>query len=724
MLFKTAIYRLDSFLHKKINFKIILLIIDHVVFNECEKIFIQKIIQKGLVYDLYEKNIPISSLKSLNENQIFNSKTFLQKNCFKIVSVSKEIEQIRIVKNIIDKLIKKNKNPEKILLIPGEKNLTFPLADAIKKLGVNISLNINYSLNNIPIYYTFYSIFQLLIKKNQLKKFLKRDVIKVLSNGYIQKFFLKKNSILKKLNQENDSDFVCENVIKKYLYRNDLWMIFQIQTHDIKIIIVSIISFIKKFKKFLFSNKKKHFLELKFIYKLEIYIKKLRIIVRKNKNLFIGINDIYNIYEEFTHTENIRYIYNKYKRGLYITGFIDVFFKNFDYVIITSFNEGVIPPNHKNSFIPFSICKKLQINNNFNENFYFHHFTRIMKFSKKIYAIYKNQQDEINSGEKSRFIHRMEINSKISEERIKKPFFPINLKRQPIIINKTKSIIQCLDKLINKGLSPSSIHLYNDNPLLFYYKKILKLNDTEKTSHKKKIGKIIHQILKILYDPVKENSMTLDCIYNMKKNYKSIIKKIMIGKDEIFEIEGNNMFFYHIIKNYIKNFISWDEKFIKNGHKIVIKEIERKASAILKIGSKKVNLHGIIDRIDEYDGITRILDYKIGFSKIKKINISSKNIKNIFYDTNYTNTMQLLIYVYLWFKSSRFKESQKKTPVIGIVSPEMNGNILQIPVNIFRFQNENTNITYADYQIKILPFLIQRIYDILNPNIPIIEKIY
>ncbi len=723
MLFKTAISCLDSFLSKNFNTKIVLFLVQNIAFlNQCEKIFTKKIIQQGLVYDLCEKNISIFTLKSLNnKKRILNPKTGLQYENLKIIGVSKEIEQVKTVKNIICKLIKKNKKPNKILLIPGDKNLTIPLAHSIKKLGINMFFNIDCSLNNIPIYYTFYFIFQLLLKKNKFKKFPRKDVIKVLSNGYIQKFFFKRNSILKKLSIENDSDFLCEDEIKKYLSRNDLWIIFKIQTNDIKMILISLISFIRKLKKLLLKNRRKHFLELNFISKLEIYIQKFRIIVRKTKNLFLEINDVFNIYEQFAHTENIRYI-RKNRRGLYVTGFIDIFLENFDVVIITSFNEGVIPPNYNNknnSLIPFDMEKKLQINNT-NEIFYFHHLTRIIQFSKQTYLIYKDQPDEINSGEKSRFIHRIEINSKISTEKIKKPFFPIKSKRLPIVIDKTKSIIRCLHELIHKGLSPSSIHLYNYNPLLFYYKKILKLRDPEKISYKKKIGKIIHKILKILYNPIKENFITIDCIHEMKKNYEPLVKEVLLEKKEI--IEGNNMFFYCIIKNYVEKFISWDEKFVKCGHKIFIKEIEKKVSSILNIGSKKIKLHGIIDRIDEYDGTTRILDYKIGFSKIKEINVSLKNIENIFYDINYVNTMQLLIYVYLWFQSSILKNSKKKSPIIGIISPEMNGDILQIPINIFRVLK--TNITYENYKINVLPFLIKRISDMLDPSIPIIEKIY
>ncbi|WP_185862099.1 PD-(D/E)XK nuclease family protein [Blattabacterium cuenoti] len=708
LIFKETITRLSFFLSKNSNTKIVLF--KDFIFNECEKKFFQKIIQYNknqvLVYDL----LNINNIKSIDSYQFNN---------LKIIGVSKEIEQVKIVENIIFKLIKKGKKIYKILLIPGNNSLIIPLLCSMKKLGINTSLNIDYSFKNIPIYYTFYSIFQFLLKKDKFKKFTKKDVIRVLSNGYIKKFFFKKNSLLKKLKTENDSDFISENIIKKYFLKNDLWIIFQIPTHNIKIIFLSIISFIRKFKKKLLSkNKNKHFLELKFISKLEDYMQKIKIIVRKKENLFSGIHDIYNIYEQFSNTESIRYI-RKNTRGLYITGFIDIFIENFDAIIITSFNEGVIPPKNKNdSFIPFDIRKKLHINYK-NDDFYFYHFIRIYQSSKKTYLIYKNHPDEINSGEKSRFIHKMEINSKIENinniSNISK-----NFKTIPIVIKKTKSIIKRLHELTTKGLSPSSINLYNYNPLLFYYKKILKLNDPEEISFKQKIGKMIHKILKILYNPIKGNFITIDCIHTMRKIYKNTIKKVLLGKQKV--IEGNNILFYSIIKTYIENFISWDEKFVKNGHKIFLKEIECKISTRLNIESIQVNLHGIIDRIDECNGITRILDYKIGFSKIKKMNVSLKNIENIFNNPNYANIMQLLIYVYLWFESSIFLGKKKKPPIIEIVSPEKYGNFLEIPI-IF-FHKKKINITYENYIKNFLPFLIKKIYEILNPKIPIIEKIY
>ncbi|WP_235609924.1 PD-(D/E)XK nuclease family protein [Blattabacterium punctulatus] len=733
MIFRIAISRLNNFLLKNSDIRIILFFSKSQLLNKCEIEFIKKIIQleKGSIYDLDKKNILIKNpfdffIKKKIKPTLIND---IYLNHIKIISVSKEIEQVKIVEKLVYKMIKNGINPYKIGLILGDKYLTIPLFNSLKKiLGNNLSISIDYPIKNIPIHYTFFSIFELLLKKEKFKKFYGKDILRLLSDGYIKKFFIKKNLsfIVDKWNAEN-SNFIPESIINKYLSKNDINIIFQIQTHDTKKCIIGIISFIRKLKIIFISNSKNNLLELKFLSKLEIYIQKLRILVRKTEKNFLGIKDIFNIYQQFINTEKIPYI-RKNPKGLNIIEFIDSYFENFENTIITSVNEGVIPPDRikkYNTLIPFDVRNKFNLSIfQENEEIYHHYFRKILKNSKNIYLIYKNQPDELNSGEKSRFIHQIEISSKLTIEENKKNFSFLFSKSKiyPIVIKKTESMIQRLYKISTHGISPSSIYLYNYNPLLFYYKKILGLNDLEKISMKQQVGKIIHKTLEILYHPIKGYLITIDWINEMKKNYEYITEKVILKYIKNSFIKGKNILLYSIVKNYIKNFISWEEGFIHKGHQILIKELECSFSTILDIGEHQVNLYGIIDRIDEYDGITRIIDYKIGISKIKKIHIPLNKIENIFQDPDNKNTMQLLIYMYLWFKSPIFLGLKNSPPIISIVSPEKdkNNSILTIPV-IF-FHQKKKFITYECYVKIFLPCLINRISEILNPKIPIIEK--
>ncbi len=725
LLFRTAIYRLKKFLSKKTDIKIVLLIYKFNLLTEYEKLFVKKILQINQesiqfhsLCDIELKNTYDFCINLQNQPILINH----QRNNLKIISVSNEIEQVKIVEELIYKLLIKNRQkPSKIVLILGDAYLTFPLLYSIKKIsGIYPSISIDYPIKNLPIHYTLDSIFQLLLKKEKLKNFSKKDILRVLLDGYIQKLFLKKDlSFIEKLEIEN-TNFISEENINKYLFKNNLNIIFQIPTHNAKKSFLGIMSFIRKLKNLLFIDTEKHLLELKFLSELENYMQRIKILIRKTECSFFGIKDLFNIYQQFIKTEKISYIH-KNPKGVHLIGFLGSYFGNFETTIMTSVNEGFIPPDKEENFyktlIPYDIRKKFNLSvSQTNENFYSHHFRNILQNSKNIYLIYKNKPDELNSGEKSRFIHQIEMISNLSIKERKNHILSTKTKISPIVIKKTNSMIQRLYELATHGLSPSSIHLYNYNPLLFYYKKVLGLS-IEKISIKQKIGKIIHKILEVLYHPIKGNFITIDGIDTMKNNYEFIIKKIISENKKNPLIEENNILINSIVNNYIKNFILWEEKTFHQGHKIFIKELESSVSTVLDIGcNKKVNLYGIIDRIDECDGITRIIDYKIGISKINKIYISLNKREKIFQDPYYANIMQLLIYMYLWFKS--FHGYKKNPPIIALVSPEKHkkNSILTIPINFFH------QITYENYVKEFLPYLINRIYEILDPETPIEEK--
>ncbi|WP_185851532.1 PD-(D/E)XK nuclease family protein [Blattabacterium cuenoti] len=740
MLFRISFLKLRNFFSKNRNIQIVFFLTKSHFVNECEKKFINKMIQLNqeslLIYNLFSSNNKKKKNLFLKKNyyDFFIqkkyepiSKKILHLEKIKIISVSKEIEQIHIVEKIISRLIKNGKKPHKIIIMLGDNYLSIPLFHSLKKItGVHLSI-MNYPFKFLPIHSTFYSIFQLLLRKEKFKNFHKEDIMRILSDGYIQKIFLRKKLLLEIFNTKN-LDFISESMINKYLSKNDLEIIFKIQTNKTKKCIIGIISFIKLLKTFFFLFPEKHLLELKFLSVLEIYMKKMKILVRKTKNsFFLGIKDVFNLYQQFINTEKIQYK-QPHPQGLSMIGFMDPYFGDFETTIITSVNEGIIPPDKKkyNTFIPLDIRKKLNLPIfQENEEIYQHHLINILQTSKNVYLIYKNQPDELNSGEKSRFIYQIEMNcNNFTTE--KKENIPLFIsKRSPIVIKKTESIIRRLDELSRHGFSPSSIHLYNCNPLLFYYKKIIGLKNPEEISFKQKIGKIVHKILEILYKPIKGRLLTIDFINTIKKDYEFTTKKFLLEEETQTTFlpypKGRKMLLLSIVKTYIKNFISWDEKLIQKGHQIFMKELEYSISTELEdIRFQKVNLYGIIDRIDEFDGTTRIIDYKIGIQKLKRFHISLNKIANIFHDPNHVNIMQLLIYVYLWFKSSKFVGYKEKPPIIGIVSPEkgVENSILTTPI-IFK---KTMNISYKNYVENFFPHLVNRIFEILDPKIPIIEN--
>ncbi|WP_185868470.1 PD-(D/E)XK nuclease family protein [Blattabacterium cuenoti] len=709
MLFQQCINHLNAFFKKSLNVKILFFFTKHSIINRLEEKIVQKIreIPQCILYELNKNSITNHFRK--NESISYSEKI---KN-LEIISVSNEIEQIKVIEEIISH---QYILPRKILIIPCNHSMIIPLIYSVKKkLKINISSNIKYPLKHVPIHKTFQAIFQFFLLKKHKRGIMNRnDIEKIITNGYILKFFSKKNSFIKKFYDLNDSEIISIDFIKQCSFPYDLQMILQTDIHDIKNVLKGILSFIRKSSNLLLDNVKKHKIELQFLLKLECLIFRLKIFIRKKIIPLFSIEDLFHIYEQFVKIEQINYRKKNYL-GLSIKNFTENFLEKFDLTIITSFNEGVIPTKNYSyiheSFIPIELQKRFEMNM-YKNNYYFHHFIRIFYASKKTYILFKDQTDEISRGEIHSLIHRLKINL---QTLIKKKTFSIQKKKikYTLTIKKQSTIIQRFNELKIKGLSPTSIKLYNQNPILFYCKKIL--NIKEKKSFNMQIGAIIHDIIKILYKPIQGCPITIEKIKNMKNRINPTIKKYFLEKKKI--IEGKNVLYYSIIKNYLYNFISWDENHIKKGHQVILKKIEYNMSTLLHLKNEKVKIHGIIDRIDEIDGMTRILDYKIGFSKKKKIQISINQYKEIFINPNYANVMQLMIYIYLWFKSKRKRVSAS----ISIISPIKSDKLFLIPI-FFLKKNKNM-ITYEEYKKKILPFLIERILSIFDLKQPMIENL-
>ena len=87
---------------------------------------------------------------------------------------------------------------------------------------------------------------------------------------------------------------------------------------------------------------------------------------------------------------------------------------DFETVIITSVNEGILPAGKSNnSFIPFDV----KLENGLptykeKDAVYTYHFYKLLQRAKNIYILYNTEPDVLNGGEKSRFITQLEIESK------------------------------------------------------------------------------------------------------------------------------------------------------------------------------------------------------------------------------------------------------------------------------------------------------------------------
>ena len=153
-------------------------------------------------------------------------------------------------------------------------------------------------------------------------------------------------------------------------------------------------------------------------------------------------------------------------------GMLETRLLDFDTVILTQANEGILPAKSiDDSWIPYDMKKQFGLPTRDEKNAIFsYHFYRLMYRAKKVYILYDGQGDGLGGGEMSRFVRQWA--TRLPENHSMRFFnqsVTLNtVTRQRLEIPKTPSLLKRLQEMAQKGaVCYSIIELYcRPNPIL------------------------------------------------------------------------------------------------------------------------------------------------------------------------------------------------------------------------------------------------------------------
>ena len=159
---------------------------------------------------------------------------------------------------------------------------------------------------------------------------------------------------------------------------------------------------------------------------------------------------------------------------------------DFETVIVLSANENTLPKaKQEQSFIAYDLRRYFKLPTyRERDSIFAYQFYRLMHRCKNAYFIYNTENDDFGSGEKSRYLTQIlhELKGKpainLSEKILSTPI--PQRPREEFEVPKTPFVLRELDRLFEKGISPSALITYINCPLDFYYKHVLGLRDSEK----------------------------------------------------------------------------------------------------------------------------------------------------------------------------------------------------------------------------------------------------
>src|SRR5690606_20323450 len=298
----------------------------------------------------------------------------------------------------------------------------------------------------------------------------------------------------------------------------------------------------------------------------------------------------------------------------------------------------------------------------------------------------------------------------------------------PIVktVVKTDEVIETLKMMAEKGISPSSLTNYIRNPIDFYYEKILGIknyDEVEETVAANTLGNVIHETLEYFYLPLKDHFLTEEHIENMKTSIETTVEKHFKSHYKEGDIsKGKNLIIFEIAKRYIHNFLNTELETIRAGNQIKILDVEREVRIPMSIPELQfpVFLKGTVDRIDEYNGTLRIIDYKTGRVEQNKVEVVEWNDILTDYD-KYSKSFQILTYAYMLNETDPFIDPIEG----GIISFK---NLQRDTFLKFTKKNkagrgaERNQLISQEILVEFAIQLKNLIIEICNPEIDFIEK--
>src|SRR5690606_11750424 len=276
-----------------------------------------------------------------------------------------------------------------------------------------VNITMGFPLQYTPVVRVFEQFFHLHKKKED--RLYYKDVVELLGNPFIKPLYFHDydlaTEIIETIEKENLIYLSVEKLKSLSQKANPILtdLLFSSKNQSPKNLLTSCFTLVSLLKSSLEKTKAKNLLNLEYVYKIHCLLLELERI-NTTYNFITDIATLHSFFKELTQKETLDFKGEPLK-GVQIMGVLESRAIDFETVIITSVNEGILPAGKtQSSFIPYDL--KLQHGlPTYREKdaVYAYHFYRLLQRAKNIHILYNTEVDVLNTGEKSRFITQLEI---------------------------------------------------------------------------------------------------------------------------------------------------------------------------------------------------------------------------------------------------------------------------------------------------------------------------
>ena len=641
-----------------------------------------------------------------------------------ITGVPKNVSQAKYIGQLLENILDADPSDlNETAVILGDESLLNPLLNALPPSIDKVNVTMGFPLRNAPIAGLFEQFFELYLKPYP-RGWPYKMVLSIFSLPQIQ-------LILQ--NEEKDQ----LKTLQKKIHRHNLLFLSQAELGDLFGDLGNII----------FNRKNDNVPD--FIKNALRLIETMRSSFGEGRHTLVEehlfgfytiFNQLFELSSAFPYVKDIRTLHSLFVellaeksldfqgeplQGLQIMGMLESRVLDFKNVIISSVNEGILPSGKQvNSFIPYDLKKEFGLPTYKEKDaVYTYHFYRLLQRANQVHIVYNTEPDVLMGGEPSRFVYQLctdhgltgMVEHKLATMEIDVAF------EKPQQIHKSDLLMSEIAKYASDGFSPTSLAQYIRNPLDFYKKFILKIDDSqvvEETIAANTFGTIIHNGLEELLSPFVGDYLNPDKLKAIRPDVEQVITKHFTNfYDESSIRHGKNSIAFQVLIRTLTNFLDFEIKQAQS-HEIKLLELEKKMDVDLEVPgiTFPIKLKGKVDRIDEKNGRLRIIDYKTGSADLSQMNVV--NWEDLVVEPQKSKAFQVLCYSFMRMQNPKFESLEA-----GIISLK---NLRQGFLAFATKEKKSSRSRHSGIDSDTLILFKEQLFDLLreicNPAIPFTER--
>lgn len=421
--------------------------------------------------------------------------------------------------------------------------------------------------------------------------------------------------------------------------------------------------------------------------------------------------------------------------GLQVMGLLESRCLDFDELIVLGMNEGVLPKiSITPSFVPDNVRRAFGLPVLENQNSIFSYFFyRLLHCAKRVTLVYNGITDEKSTGEESRFIKQLQFETNCKFTHILQQNQPVETSGdQKIVVEKTGLVLERLQKYLHrnanvkyeKKISATAFTDYVSCPLKFFYSRIAGLKEPKDLPDQigsNLVGTMLHSVMENFYRNCEGGEVTSEFITIQERNLPSMCLNALAEtlntepESHLQKQDALQQIILKVIEQYAIRILRHDEGLTP----FVIVELENRDSytPLFQVHvagvEEQVRLMGIIDRVDEVNGKTRIVDYKTGKDQLKY-----KDFDSLFSEEGKDQNkalIQTLFYTYVYEKARSVSDVE---PHLYTVKDFKNGTLFS-EKRRGGLQLSDQNLDYFKRQFELR--LAEKLNELFDSSVPFIQ---